>query len=82
MSSKSKIEDEITATTESLTKARENVEQLIKAILDDYGVLTTQIQSEVESQDISQIEEEKIESLRIDLENRLLSQASYVKETF
>lgn len=79
-SSGSKIEDEIRATRESETNARENLELLLDAILNDYEDLAGQIESEVDSQDVSQLEDEQIESLRIDLENRLLYKASSAKD--
>jgi len=46
----------------------------------DYKSLTDLIESEVESQDVSQLEDEQIESLRIDWENRLLSRVTSVKD--
>ncbi|MFC1946115.1 ATP-binding protein [Chloroflexota bacterium] len=81
ISSKNKIEIEVEETRESLQKAGENVDNLIKAIHNDYTALTDQVQAEVDEQDISQLQEDKIESLRIELENRLLSKVSLVKDT-
>ncbi|MFC1985736.1 ATP-binding protein [Chloroflexota bacterium] len=80
-SSHQKIVIEVEQTEESLHNANTNAETLLKAVQDDYSALSEQIQSEVDGQDVSRIDDDTIETFRINLENRLLSKVSQVKET-